>query len=157
MASPTLSCAAMEGTLPGGAALIVFAVVVLAWGFNWAVTKMIVHSISPLWTAALRSLIATVALLCLLSAQGNLIVPRRGDLPVVFGIALPHMVAFSALVAIGIQFVQAGLTIGLGSTTPLWGIPAARMVLVEPITRRHLMGGGVAFACLALLFTPAAF
>ena len=147
----------MKSTLPCGGALLLFAVVVLAWGFNWPVTKMIVHSISPLWTAALRSLIATVALLCLLSAQGNLIIPRRGDLPVVFGIALPHMVAFSSLVAIGIQFVPAGRAIVLGYTTPLWVIPAARLFLGEPITRRHLMGGGVAFAGLALMFNPAAF
>ncbi|MEA2813276.1 MAG: hypothetical protein QOI93_973 [Rhodospirillaceae bacterium] len=147
----------MKSTLPRGGALLLFAVVVLAWGFNWPVTKMIVHSISPLWTAALRSLIATVALLCLLSAQGNLIIPRRGDLPVVFGIALPHMVAFSSLVAIGIQFVPAGRAIVLGYTTPLWVIPAARLFLGEPITRRHLMGGGVAFAGLALMFNPAAF
>ena len=147
----------MKSTLPRGAALLLFAIVVLAWGFNWPVTKMIVHSISPLWTAALRSLIATVALLCLLSAQGNLIIPRRGDLPVVLGIALPHMVAFSSLVAIGIQFVPAGRAIVLGYTTPLWVIPAARLFLGEPITRRHLKGGGVAFAGLALMFNPAAF
>jgi drug/metabolite transporter (DMT)-like permease len=143
--------------LPRGAALLLFAVVVLAWGFNWPVTKMIVHSISPLWTVALRSLVATVALLCLLSAQGNLIVPRRGDLPVVLGIAVPHMVAFSALVAIGIQFVPAGRAIVLGYTTPLWVIPAARLFLGEPVTRRHLAGGGVAFAGLALMFNPLAF
>src|SRR5260370_40465411 len=109
----------MKSTLPHGAALPLFAVVVLAWGFNWPVTKMIVHSMSPLWTAALRSLIATVALLCLLSAQGNLIVPRRGDLPVVFGIALPHMAGFSALCAIGIQLVPAARAIVVGSMTPL--------------------------------------
>ena len=147
----------MKSTLPRAAALLLFAVVVLAWGFNWPVTKMIVHSISPLWTAALRSLIATLALFCLLSAQGNLIVPRRGDLPVVFGIALPHMVAFSSLVAIGLQFVPAGRAIVLGYTTPLWVIPAARLFLGEPITRRHVVGGGVAFAGLALMFNPTAF
>src|SRR5258708_20300359 len=119
----------MKSTLPRGAALLLFAVVVLAWGFNWPVTKMIVHSMSPLWTAALRSLIATVALLCLLSAQGNLIVPRRGDLPVVFGIALPHMVAFSALVAIGIHFVPAGRAVLVSYATHLCVFTAPRFVL----------------------------
>ena len=64
--------------LPSHVALLLFAVVVLAWGFNWPVTKLIVHSISPLWTATFRSLIAAVVLLGLLSGQGNLIVPRRG-------------------------------------------------------------------------------
>lgn len=147
----------MKNTLPRGAALLLFAVVVLAWGFTWPVTKLTVESISPLWTSALRSLIAAVVLLCLLVAQGNLIIPRRGDLPVIVGIALPHMVAFSTLVAIGIQFVPAGRAIVLGYTTPLWVIPAARLFLGEPITRRHLIGGGVAFAGLALMFNPAAF
>jgi drug/metabolite transporter (DMT)-like permease len=138
-------------------ALLLFVVVVLAWGFNWPVTKMIVHSISPLWTVALRSLIATVVLLGLLWGQGKLIVPRRADLPLVFGIALPHMVAFSTLVALGIQFVPAGRAIVLGYTTPLWVIPAARLFLGEPITRRHLAGGALALTGLALFFNPASF
>jgi drug/metabolite transporter (DMT)-like permease len=143
--------------LPRHLALLLFAVVVLAWGFNWPVTKLMVQSMSPLWTAALRSLIAAVVLLGLLLSQGNFVVPRRGDLPVVFGIALPHMVAFSGLVAIGIQFVPAGRAIVLGYTTPLWVIPAARLFLGEPITRYHLAGGAVAFAGLAIMFNPASF
>jgi drug/metabolite transporter (DMT)-like permease len=143
--------------LPRHLALLLFAVVVLAWGSNWPVTKSMVQSIPPLWTAALRSLVASVVLLVLLWGQGNLIVPRRGDLPVVFGIALPHMVAFSGLVAIGIQFVPAGRAIVLGYTTPLWVIPAARLFLGEPITRYHLAGGAVALAGLAIMFNPASF
>lgn len=138
-------------------ALLLFATVVLAWGFTWPVTKVLVQSITPLWTVALRSLISGIVLLGLLLAQGKLVVPRRGDLPIVFGIALPHMVAFSALVALGIQFVPAGRAIVLGYTTPLWVIPAARLILGEPITRRHLAGGALAFAGLMLMFNPASF
>lgn len=143
--------------LPRPVALLLFAVVVLAWGCTWPVTKLTVQDVSPLWAATLRSLIAAVVLLGLLLAQGNLIVPRRGDLPVVLAIALPHMVAFSALVAIGIQFVSAGRAIVLGYTTPLWVIPAARLFLGEPVTRRHLAGGALAVAGLVLLFNPGAF
>jgi drug/metabolite transporter (DMT)-like permease len=143
--------------LPRHLALLLFAVVVLAWGFTWPVTKLTVESLSPLWTAAFRSLIAMVVLLALLVAQGNLVVPRRGDIPVVLGIALPHMVAFSALVAIGIQFVPAGRAIVLGYTTPLWVIPAARLFLGEPITGRHLAGGALALGGLAVMFNPASF
>jgi drug/metabolite transporter (DMT)-like permease len=143
--------------LPRHLALLLFAVVVLAWGSNWPVTKSMVQSIPPLWTAALRSLVASAVLLVLLWGQGNLVVPRRGDLPVVLGIALPHMVAFSSLVAIGIQFVPAGRAIVLGYTTPLWVIPAARLFLGEPITRYHLAGGAVALAGLAIMFNPASF
>lgn len=143
--------------LPRQSALLLFVVVVLAWGFNWPVTKMIVHSISPLWTATLRNLIAAVVLLGLLWAQGKLIVPRRGDFPLVLGIALPHMVAFSALVALGIQFIPAGRAIVLGYTTPLWVIPAARLFLGEPITKRHLAGGALVLSGLAVFFNPGSF
>ena len=39
--------------LPRHLALLLFAVVVLAWGSNWPVTKSMVQSMPPLWTAAL--------------------------------------------------------------------------------------------------------
>ena len=91
-------------------ALLLFSVVVLCWGLNWPVTKLTVREMPPLWVAAARSFIAAVVLFGLLVGQRNLIVPRRGDIPIVLGIALPHMVAFSCLVAIGIQFVPATIS-----------------------------------------------
>jgi drug/metabolite transporter (DMT)-like permease len=155
--SGTRSIHMKSDRLPSHIALLLFLVVVLAWGCNWPVTKIMVQSISPLWTVALRSTVATVVLLGLLAAQGNLIIPRREDLSVVFGIAIPHMVAFSTLVAIGIQFVPAGRAIVLGYTTPLWVIPAARLFLGEPITRYHLVGGAVALTGLGIMFSPTSF
>lgn len=143
--------------LPRGHALLLFSVVVLAWGLSYPITKLTVESISPLWTVALRSLVAAVVLLGLLWAQGNLIVPRRGDLPVILGVTLPHLVAFSTLTAIGIQFVPAGRAIVLAYTTPLWVIPTARLLLGEPVRKRHLLGGGVALTGLVVMFNPAAF
>lgn len=144
-------------SLPAPTALLLFSIVVLAWGLSWPVTKLLVRDIPPLWAATLRSLIGAVALLGLQLGQGTLIVPRRGDVAVILGIALPHMVAFSTLTAIGLQFVPAGRAIVLGYTTPLWVIPMARLFLGEPITGRHVVGGCVAFAGLLLMFNPASF
>ena len=56
----------MKPILSRHAALLLFAVVVAVWGSNWAVTKIVVQSVSPLWASAIRSAIATVALLALL-------------------------------------------------------------------------------------------
>lgn len=138
-------------------ALLLFSVVVLVWGLSYPVTKLTVESLSPLWTVALRSLIGAVALLVLHAVLGNLAVPRRGDIAVILGIALPHLVAFSTLVAIGVQFVPAGRAVVLAYTTPIWVIPLARLFLGEPITGRHLLGSAVAIAGLAVMFNPAAF
>ena len=109
----------------------------LAWGLNWPVTKMIIAT-SRLVGRGGAQPDRLRCLLGLLWGQGNLIVPRRGDVPVILGIALPHMIAFSVLVAIGIQFVPASRAIVLGYTTPLWVIPRPMLFLGEPITRRHV-------------------
>ena len=106
---------------------------------------------------AIRSAIAGVALLGLLLARGTLVVPKRGDIPVVLNIALLHMVAFAALVAVGLQFITAGRSVVLGYTAPLWVVPGARLFLGERITARRAAGVGIGVAGLALMFNPLAF
>ncbi|MEO6840379.1 MAG: DMT family transporter [Bradyrhizobium sp.] len=139
------------------AALMLFAVVVVAWGSNWTMTKILVASVSPLWAVAIRSAIATMALLIVLLARGQLILPRRGDVSVILTVAILHMSAFSALVAFGLQLVPVGRSIVLGYTTPLWVAPAAWLFLKEPVTRSRLAGIALGLAGLATMFNPLAF
>lgn len=147
----------MNVRLSRGAALALFSVVILAWGFNWTVTKMLVQSVTPLWMAAIRSAIALVVLLVLMLATRDLRLPKRGDLPVVFNIALLHMTAYAALMATGLQTVAAGRSIVLGFTTPLWVIPGAMLFLGERLTLMRAIGVGLGLAGLALMFNPAQF
>jgi drug/metabolite transporter (DMT)-like permease len=147
----------MKPILSRHAALLLFAVVVAVWGSNWAVTKIVVQSVSPLWASAIRSAIATVALLALLRARGQLALPRRGDVPVILTVAILHMGAFAVLTAFGLQLVPAGRSIVLGYTTPLWVAPAAWLFLREPVARSQLAGIGLGFAGLAIMFNPLAF
>ena len=93
----------------------------------------------------------------LLFARGEMIVPRRGDLPVVFVTSMFHMVAFSALVAFGLQFAAVGRSIVLGYTTPLWVMPAAWLFLGERMTPQRSLGMALGLAGLAVLFNPLAF
>jgi drug/metabolite transporter (DMT)-like permease len=147
----------MNHMLSRRAALFLFAVVVLAWGSNWMMTKTLVASVSPLWAVAIRSAIATAALLVVLLARGQLILPRRGDVSVILSVAVLHMGVFSALVAFGLQYVPAGRSIVLGYTTPLWVAPAAWLFLNEPVTRSRLAGIALGLAGLAMMFNPLAF
>jgi len=146
----------MDHPLSRRAALLLFAAVVLSWGLNWAITKIIVHSVFPLWATAIRSAIGTVVLLIPLLIRGDFIIPRRGDLPVICTIALLHMVAFSALVAFGLRLVPVGRSIVLGYTTPLWVVPGAWLFLREPMTRWRLAGVGLGMAGLIVLLNPLA-
>lgn len=144
----------MAGGLSTRSAAVLLAGVVLAWGTNWPVTKLIVHDVTPLWATALRCMIASAALAPLLWMQGDFIVPKRGDLAVVFCTSILHLVAFSALIAIGLQFVPAGRAIVLGYTTPLWVAIGAALFLSEAITRRRALGIGFGLAGLAVIFNP---
>lgn len=147
----------MNVRLSRGAALSLFSVVILAWGFNWTVTKLLVQSVPPLWLSAVRSTIALVVLFAMMLATRDLRLPKRGDLAVVFNIALLHMTAFAALMAIGLQTVAAGRSIVLGFTTPLWVIPGAMLFLGERLTARRAVGVALGLAGLGLMFNPAAF
>lgn len=147
----------MSDTLSRRTAFLLFALVVFSWGFTWPVTKAIVAQVSPLWTSTIRSGIAGAVLLALLLVQGSLIVPKRGDIAVIANIALLHMVAFAALVAIGIQFIPAGRSVVLGYTAPLWVVPGAWLFLGERITARRAVGIAAGMTGLAILFNPLAF
>jgi len=147
----------MQPQISRRSALLLFAVIVMAWGLTWTVTKVLVQSLPPLWITSLRSAIATVALAVLLFARGEMIVPRRGDLPVIFVNSIFHMVAFSALVAFGLQFAAVGRSIVLGYTTPLWVMPAAWLFLGERMTPSRSLGMAIGLAGLAVMFNPLAF
>ncbi|WFU17587.1 DMT family transporter [Bradyrhizobium sp. CB3481] len=144
----------MAGGLSTRGAAVLLSGVVLAWGTSWPATKMVVQDVPPLWATALRCMIAAATLAPMLWVQGQFIIPRRGDLPVVLCTSLLHLVAFSALVATGLQFVPAGRAIVLGYTTPLWVAIGAAVFLSEPLTRRRATGIGFGLAGLAVIFNP---
>ena len=147
----------MHDKLQTRVALLLFATIILAWGFNWTVTKVLVAHVAPLWTAAIRTSVAAAALLGLLVLLGKLVVPKRGDLPVVAAIGICHMVAFSALMTAGLKYGPAGRSIVLGYTTPLWVAPGAWLLLKEAMPRMRIMGVLIGLAGLAVMFNPLTF
>ena len=135
-------------------ALALLSIVTLTWGLNWPVTKMIVQDIPPLWTTAVRSLIAGVVLGVLVWMKKEFVVPRRGDIPIVLSTALLHMTAYSALVAAGLQFLPAGRATVLGYTMPIWVMIGAPLLLSERISRRKALGVVAGLAGLGVIFSP---
>jgi drug/metabolite transporter (DMT)-like permease len=132
-------------------------IVVLSWGSVWPVHKEMLESIPPLWLVALRSALGTVVLFIIALGRGRLAVPDREDWPIVLSIALLHMVGFTLLTTLGLQVVSAGRSVVLAYTTPLWVIPAARVVLGEQLTARRSVGAAAGLLGLAILFNPLAF
>jgi drug/metabolite transporter (DMT)-like permease len=137
--------------------LLLLATVVLAWGLTWPVNKVILASLSPIWTVAIRSAIGAAALFALAIALGRLTVPPRADVPVLLSLTLLHMVGFGVLASIGLQLVPTGRSVLLAYTTPLWVMPGASIFLGERLTARRVIGVVVGLAGLGVLFNPLAF
>jgi drug/metabolite transporter (DMT)-like permease len=128
-----------------------------SWGIGWPVNRAILYHLPPLTAVAVRSAIAVIALFAIAGWQRRLALPSRQDLPVVFSIALLHMVGFSVLVAVGLLFVPVGRSIVLGYTTPLWVAPGAALFLRERLTAQRAFGILLGLGGLAVLFNPIAF
>lgn len=152
---PACEDVAVNEPLSPARAIALFAVVVLAWGTNWSVTKQLVQVVPPLWSAAIRSVIALACLLAVLRASGKLIVPKAGDVPVVLSVALLHMTLFSVLVAAGLRFLPAGKGIVLGYTTPLWVALAVPLVGAERLGAARLAGVALGLLGLGVILNPA--
>ncbi|MFY1904536.1 DMT family transporter [Achromobacter xylosoxidans] len=138
-------------------ALSLLVVVVLAWGFTWVVSKLLLQYMTPVWAVAARSVVGTAALLALGLALRRVAWPVRADIPVILSVGLLHMGAFAALVSLGLQYVPAGRSVVLAYTTPLWVIPAARLFLGEPIGRGRQLGLALGLLGLVVIFNPLAF
>jgi drug/metabolite transporter (DMT)-like permease len=121
-------------------AIVLLLLLVVIWGVNWIITKMSLAFVSPIWVTALRLLPACALFFALCLVTRRLRMPVKADLPVVFSIGLLHMVGFSVLVSIGLQYLPAGKSIVLAYTSPLWVVPAAWFFLREPLTVRRLVG-----------------
>jgi drug/metabolite transporter (DMT)-like permease len=137
--------------------LVMLAIVVLCWGLTWPVHKAILETLPPLWLVALRNAIGAAALFAVLLARGSLVVPPRGDVPIMLSITLLHIVGFSLLMNFGLQRVSTGRSVVLAYTTPLWVTPGAALFLGERVTRRRIVGVVAGLLGLAVLFNPLAF
>jgi drug/metabolite transporter (DMT)-like permease len=138
-------------------AIALLAAIAVAWGTSWPVIKAILQDLPPMWTTGLRSTIGTAILFTISAFRGTVALPQRGDVPVVLNIALLHMVAFSGLISVGLQFVPAGRSIVLGYTTPLWVTAGARLFLGETLTPSRMIGLVVGLSGLFFLFDPSTF
>ncbi len=135
-------------------ALLLFVAIVIIWGINWTVTKLIVLSVTPIWSTAIRSLIAAVALFILQLLTKQFVIPKRQDIPAIIVIGVFHMVLFGALMAIGLQYASVGRSIILAYSTPLWVTPAAILILREPASKLRIFGVLLGIVGIITLFDP---
>ena len=141
--------------LSRGAAYAVLAALVLIWGLNWPIMKLVVQAMPPLWFVVTRLTVGAICLFAFLLATGRLAMPTRADWPVIGSVSVFQMWLFMGLSTVGIQFVPAGRSAILSYTSPLWVLPAAVWLFGERLTRWKLLGMAFGLAGLIVLLNPA--
>jgi drug/metabolite transporter (DMT)-like permease len=137
-------------------AMLLLALLAVIWGLNWVVAKKSLEFVSPVWVTAFRLVPMCIIFFIVCLATKKLRIPVRADLPIIFSIGWLHMVGFSVLVSVGIQYLPAGKSIVLAYTTPLWVLPAAWLFLNEPFTPRRILGLVIGMSGLILILQPSA-
>lgn len=137
--------------------LLLLLVVVLAWGAVWPVNKALLEYMPPVWSIATRTYVSALTLFLISGLVTGLVPPRRGDVPVLISMVLLHMVGFTVLAAIALQYVSAGQTAVLAYTSVLWAPIGAALVLKERLSLWRAVGLGLGVAGLIVIFNPATF
>jgi drug/metabolite transporter (DMT)-like permease len=137
---------------------LLVACLVVVWGCNWPINKVVLNHIPPLWFACLR--VGTGGLTFLLvQALGTkgIKLPARSDWAVVVSIGLFQVAAVMGLVQLGLANVPAGRSAILSCTTPIWVLPGSIMILGERPRVFKLIGLLLGVLGVAVMFNPLAF
>jgi len=141
--------------LSRSAAYTVLAALVLIWGVNWPIMKLVVGAMPPLWFVVTRLSVGAICLFAFLIATGRLALPTRADWPVVVSVSVFQMWLFMGLTTIGLQFIPAGRSAIISYSSPLWVLPAAVLLFGERLTRWKVLGMVLGLGGLIVLLNPA--
>ncbi len=127
---------------------------IVVWGTNWITLKLALEYVPPIWSVFFRTFPACLIFWTVCSISGRARIPVKADVPIILSVGVLHMVVFSVIVSMGMQYLPAGRSIVVAYTTPLWVLPAAWLFLKERIALRQLLGLLSGLSGLILLLSP---
>ncbi|MGV2909777.1 DMT family transporter [Achromobacter sp. AGC25] len=128
---------------------------VMVWGGNWPVMKLGLTHMSPLWLAASRFGSAALISVLVLGAMGRLRLPTRQEWPLVAGVALLQMGAFTALALWALQYVAPGRASVIAYATSIWVIPLSALILKERLSAGQWLATALSYAGIGVIVAPA--
>lgn len=133
---------------------MLFALVIVIWGFSWPMNKIGMNYIPPIWFAAIRLTLATLTMFIIVGVLKKLVLPSKQDLPILLTVGIFQMGFFTMLINLGLFYVDAGRSAILTYTTSFWILPIAVCFFKE--TLNWLKGLGLLFGMLGVLtlFSP---
>ena len=123
-------------------------------GANFSVLKFALDHSTPFMVAALRTVLASTALLLFAFSRGERLPRRRDDLVNIFVVGFSITTVSSALLVFGVSRVSAGLGSLMASTMPLFTAALSLLLLSVRLPSRAMVGLGVGFGGTAVLASP---
>lgn len=143
------------GTGPGAAAYAQLAGIVLFWGANWPLIKIVLPDIGPLSFCALRFAGAALVLAALAPLLRFPLLPRPGERAPLALIGVLQVAGMLDLGAIGLQAVPPGRAAVLAYTMQMWALPLGLLLARERVTGQRAAGALLTFAGVLVFFNPA--
>ncbi|MDQ8034940.1 MAG: DMT family transporter [Bordetella sp.] len=128
---------------------------VAIWGGNWPVMKLGLGHMSPLWLAASRFASAALLSVVVLAVLGRLRRPTRAEWPLVAGVGLLQMGAFTALALWALQYVPPGRASIIAYATSIWVIPLSSLLLRERLNGVQWVATLLSYAGIGVIVAPA--
>lgn len=119
---------------------VLLALLILTWAISWPVIKIGVTTVTPIWFASLRYVVASVCLFAFVALRRGLVLPPRPDWPLVAVSGALQMGAYSALTALALTVLPPGRASVLAFSTPIWVVPLAAWKLRETVSRPAMLG-----------------
>ncbi|ARO14502.1 hypothetical protein BVG79_01156 [Ketogulonicigenium robustum] len=127
---------------------------VVLWGLSWPATQIALHSVPPLWLAAIRFGSAALCLFGFVAVRGGLRFPPRQDWPIVISIGLLQMTAFTGMGMIAMTTTETSHSVLLAYTTPLWAVLMGWLMYKQAPTRAQFTALAVGLAGVLVIISP---
>ena len=127
---------------------------VVLWGLSWPATHIALSSVPPLWLAAIRFGSGGAVLFAFVAIRGQLVLPARGDVPIVLSVGLLQMMAFTGLGMIAMTRTDTSHAVLLAYSTPLWSALIGAVFLRRMPTHGQAVALALGLAGVALIVSP---
>ena len=131
--------------------LILLALLSLGWGLNWAVLKVVISEVPPLYFRAVCLIVGGLGLLALARLTGGAVRVPTGQWGRLALLSLCNIVGWNVFAIYGVALLPSGRAALLGYTMPLWGALLSVWLLGEKVTVRRLISLGLGLAGIVAL------
>lgn len=129
----------MERTKPLFVDLLLFSVIVI-WGMNFVVIKLLYSYFHPLAFNALRLTLASITMVLVLKVRGESLRLDRKDIPAVIGLGIVSTTFYQFLFVLGLFRTKAGNAALLMALTPIFAYLTGILLKRESFSRSILAG-----------------